>query len=343
MTVELSENATDTATGAGMVARFRAKVLRVNPLVEVIIVFGVLMADEWILMPIAYTIDSFPLIVIGWSLAVIIFIWMILGSHFFRKRGFFDLGFTSPKRLVMNLGKIKRWRDVWNYFLITGTVICAYIIFMATFMPFTDLMPVISTINRFVIFQVGAITAIFIATGEFVLFGVATALFFFKTDNIKPSLKAHAKYGFPFLSLLFVAALIVAPAKVYSQTFMTIVSSFLGYIYWALFQQITTLVYFNTSAREGLERSKRITNPVARRVIAAIISAFLFSAIHFPAPILSTISFAMEFILAMLYYDPKTRNIFVTCVIHAMGGVIIVFFLNIDLAVGFLTILGRSP
>lgn len=342
MEIELSENAAERITRASIIVKIRAKIVYLNPLLEMIIVFGILMTITWILMPFAYTFNSLPLIVIGWSLLVVMVLWMILGSHFFRKRGFFDLGFTSPKRLLTNLGKIKRWHDIWNYFLIIGTVICAYIIYMATFMPFTNLMPVISNINQFIISRVDAITAFLIATGEFILFGTATALFFFKTDNIKPSLKAHAKYGFPFLITLFVAALIVAPAKVYSQTFMGIVASFLGYIYWALFQQVTTLVYFNTSAREGLEKSKRITNPVARRVTAAIISAAFFAAIHFPAPMLSAIAFGLEFILAMLYYDPKTRNVFVTCLIHAMAGVIIVFFLNIDLAVGFLAILGRS-
>ncbi|HME56262.1 MAG TPA: CPBP family glutamic-type intramembrane protease [Candidatus Lokiarchaeia archaeon] len=341
MKSEQSENITELGTSDGIVARFRAKIVPLNPLIEETIVFSILMALTWIWMPIAYIFDSLPLIVIGWSLAVLEFLWMVLGSHFIRKRGFFDLGFTSPRRLIVNLGKVKGWRDKWNYFLILGTVLAAYIIYMATFTPFTNLMPVISNINQFLISHVDAITAFVIATGEFVLFGAATALFFFKTDNIKPSLKAHAKYGSPFLIMLFVAALIVAPAKVYSQTFMGIVSSFLGYIYWALFQQVTTLVYFNTSAREGLERSKRITNPVARRVIASIITAFFFSAIHFPAPVLSAIAFGMEFILAMLYYEPKTRNIFVTCLIHAMAGVVIVFFLNIDLSVGFLTVLGN--
>jgi hypothetical protein len=320
--------------------RFRSRVQATNPLVEMVVAYSVVFGIGWTWIPAAYVANSMFWYLAGWSVLGFLFIWMIFISHAARKRSFEDLGFSSHRSFKAKLDKVLKWGEKWNYMLIYGTIIAAYAIFMLNFLPFTDLLPFIGELNEFVVENVSNSAFTFIlATGQFALFSVGTALFFFKTDNIKQSVKEYAKYGTPFILFLFTWALLTSEYS-YTETFMNVVSRFLGYIYWALAQQLTTLVYVNTSAMEGLERSGLVKDPQKRRIISSLITASVFAGIHIPAMPLSLIAFVMEFIIAMIFSFKQYRNAFAACLFHAMVGVIIVLLMRIDVVVGFLAFLG---
>ncbi len=272
----------------------------------------------------------------GWAIIVLLLLWVMILSHAIRKRGFEYLGFSSYKSFAGKINKVLKWGEKWNYMLIGGTIISSYIIFMLNFGLFTDLIPLLDTLNHYLMVYVPHSTFTFIlATVQFIFFAAITAFFFFKTDNIKPSLKEHAKYGTPFLLILFSVALMTSE-RAYTETFMTVAANFLGYIYWALAQQVPTLVYMFPSAMEGLERSGLVKDPKRRQIVSAFITAAIFAAIHVPAMPLSLIAFVMEFIIAMIFSFKKYRNVFAACIFHAMAGVIVVFLMQIDVTVGFM-------
>jgi len=335
-----SAKTSERETGTRFLDRFKAKVRSTNPILELAIVLPGLVAAGWIWVPLGVITHSTFFEYAGYFVVGAFLTWMAMIAHAIRKRNLDDLGFTSIKRFGKNLQSIKQRREAWNYFLIVGTILAGYFIFLVNFLPFTSLIPFLGEINTFIAGIVHPAVNVIIATLEFLFFGVFTAFYFFKTDNIKASLLRHAKYGTPVLLFLFTFAMIVNQDKVFSQTFMKVVAHFLGYIFWAMFQQIPTLVYVNTSMREGLEKSTRITSPSKRRFLAAFVTASFFAILHFPAFILAMIAFTFEFILSMIYYDKKFRNVFVACLLHAATGVIVVFFLDIDLIAGYVGWLG---
>jgi hypothetical protein len=321
------------------IARFRARVVAINPLVEVAALYGALFLIGWTWIPLAYVEGLIFWYVAGWAVVGFFLIWMIMISPAARKRGFEDLGFASHKSFAGKLNKVLKWGEKWNYMLIGGTVVAAYVIFMLNFVSFTDLIPVLGPLNHLLMENVpNSVFTFVLATVQFIFFAVITALFFFKTDNIKPSVKEYAKYGTPFLLLLFTLALATSE-RAYTETFMNVASNFLGYIYWALAQQVPTLVYVNTSAMEGLERSGIVKDFRRRQIISALITASIFAGIHIPAMPLSLIAFVMEFMIAMIYSFKKYRNVFAACLFHAMVGVIVVLLMQIDVTVGFMAFL----
>ncbi|MBN2154015.1 MAG: CPBP family intramembrane metalloprotease [Candidatus Lokiarchaeota archaeon] len=325
---------------SGLVDRFRSHVRAVNPLLEALIVYGLIFCIGWTWIPAAYVAGSPPLYFAGWAVIAFLLIWVVFLSHATRGRGLEALGFASYRSFVANVKKVREWGDKWNYMLIYGTVVAAYAIFMLTFVPFTGLIPVFGTLNQFLVEHVPHSAFTFsLATAQFVFFAIITALFFFKTGNIKPSLKQHAKYGTPFVLFMFTWALL-ASERANTEPFMNVVAHFLGYIYWALAQQVATLVYLLPSAMEGLERGGIVRDPRRRKVVSSIITAALFAFIHIPAMPLSLIAFAAELIIAMIYSTEKYRNVFAACLLHALVGVIVVLLMQIDVTVGFLAYIG---
>ncbi len=301
-----------------------------------LLAYGLVFCIGWTWLPTAYFARSDFWYLAGWTAIGLLFFWMIFVSHAARNRGFDELGFSSHKSFAAKLNKVLKWVEKWNYMLIYGTIIAAYAIFMLNFVPFTDLIPVLGPLNHLLMKHVpNSIFTFVLASVQFVFFAVITALFFFKTDNIKPSVKEYAKYGTPFLLFMFTWALL-ASEHAYTETFMNVVAHFLGYIYWALAQQVVTLVYVHTSAMEGLERSGIVKDPQKRNIISSIITASIFAGIHIPAMPLSLIAFVLEFIIAMIYSIKKYRNVFAACLFHAMVGVIVVLLMQIDVAVGFM-------
>lgn len=323
-----------------LIARFRGRVVSVNPLVEVALVYGLLFLVGWTWIPLAYIRGLVFWYYAGWGVIGLLLSWMILFSHAMRGRGFDDLGFSSYQAFTQKIHKVLKWNEKWNYMLIGGTIVSAYVIFMLNFVPFTDLIPILGPLNHLLMETIpGSVFTFILATMQFLFFAVITALFFFKTDNIKPSVKEHAKYGTPLLLLLFTVALATSE-RAYTEPFMNVASHFLGYIYWALAQQVPTLVYVLPSALDGLERSSLVKDPRHRQVVASLITASLFAAIHVPAMPLSLIAFIMEFMIAMLFSFKKYRNVFAACLFHAMAGVIVVLLMDVDVTVGFMAFLG---
>jgi hypothetical protein len=311
----------------GLLARIRDRIAALNPLVEVAIFYGAYFLIKWVWLPGASAGGSAFWYSAGWAVGDFLIIWMMFISHAVRKRGFEYLGFASHRSFASKINKILKWGEKWNYFLIGGTVICAYAIFMYNFATFTDLIFALGPLNRFLIENIPHSAFTFLlATGQFIFFVVITALFFFKTDNIKPSVKEYAKYGTPYILFLFIWAVAMSQ-RAYTETFMNVATNFLGYIYWALAQQLPTLVYISPSAMEGLERSGLVKDPRRRQIISSLITASIFAGIHLPTMPLSLFAFVMEFIIAMIYSFDKYRNVFVACLFHAMVGVIVVFLM----------------
>nr|MDO8085523.1 hypothetical protein [Candidatus Sigynarchaeum springense] len=322
----------------GWIGRVLSFIQGINPLLEALLVYGITLCIGWLWLPAAFFTGSTTWYIAGWSIIGVFFSWMILLSHAARKRGFEELGFSSHRSFANKMEKVRKWGDKWNYMLIYGAIIAAYVIFMLIFVPFTGLIPIFGTLNDFIMQNASySFFTFFLVTIEFIFFALITALFFFKTDNIKPSLKVHAKYGTPFLLFMFTWAILTSK-HAYTETFMNVISHFLGYIYFALAQQVVTLVYVNTSAMEGLERSGLVKDPRRRRIISSIITASIFAAIHVPAIALSVIAFMMELIIAMLYSKKEYRNVFVACLFHAMVGVIVVLLMQIEATVGFISV-----
>ncbi len=308
----------------GLLARVRARIATMNPLVELAIIYGMYIFLDKFWIPGASALGSTFWILSGWAVGGVMLVWLLFVSHWAHKRGFEYLGFASHKSFAGKINKVLKWGEKWNYFLIGGTVVAAYAIFMYNFVVFTDLIPLLGPLNQFLIMTIPHSAFTFVlATGQFIFFAVITALFFFKTDNIKPSVKEYAKYGTPFLLFLFTWALATS-TRAYTETFMNVVSQFLGYIYWALAQQVPSLVYIHPSAMDGLEQSGLVKDPRRRQIVSSLITASIFAVIHLPAMPVTVIAFFMEFIIAMIYSIKKYRNVFAACLFHAMAGVIFV-------------------
>ncbi len=308
----------------GFLSGLRDRIVAMNPLIEVAIIYAMYIFIDKFWIPGASAAGSTFWALTGWAVGGFVLLWQVLISHWAHKRGFEYLGFASHKSFASKISKVLKWDEKWNYFLIGGTVVAAYAIFMYSFVTFTDLIPVLGPLNRFLIENIPHSAFTFLlATVQFIFFAVITALFFFKTDNIKPSVKEHAKYGTPFLLLLFTWALATS-SRAYTETFMNVVSQFLGYIYWALAQQVPALVYIHPSAMEGLERSGLVKDPRRRQIVSSLITASIFAVIHLPAMPVTVFAFFMELIIAMIYSIKKYRNVFAACLFHAMVGVIVV-------------------
>jgi hypothetical protein len=322
----------------GFVPLLRLKIGLLNPFFEMMLVVGALFSIGWIWLPFAYETSSWWFYYLGWCVLAFIYMWMSLISHWLRGRTLTSLGLSSHKIFGAKIEKIKQSGEAWNYFLIIGTVIAAYIIFNLYFLPFTDLIPILGMFNLFLVTAFPSPLFPFIlAAGEFILIAVSISLFLFKTDNIKPSLIANAKYGTPFLLFVFTLALATSDSA-YTVPFMEVITQFIGYIFWALFQQLP-MVYIAISAIEGLHELGPPITLHTYRGRAALITASLFAVTHFPAWELSIIAFFMELVIVMIFLDSRYRNLFASCILHALAGVIVTSLMQIDRIVGFMAFL----
>jgi hypothetical protein len=320
------------------VSSLRMKIVATNPFHEMVLVVSAMICVGWIWLGFSYATASWVLYCAGWCVMGFIYTWMAFISHGLRGRTLASLGLSSHKIFGAKIEKIKQSGKAWNYFIIIGTVIAAYIIFNLYFLSFTDLIPFFGLFNEFLVTAIPSPFFSFaLGTGEFILIAIAISLFFFKTDNIKPSLIVNAKYSTPFLLFVFTWALATSNAA-YTISFMEVITQFIGYIFWALFQQLP-MVYIAVSTLEGLQELGPPNKLLSHRGRAAIITASLFAVTHFPAWELSIITFFMELVIITVFLDSRYRNLFVSCILHAMAGVIVTSLMQIDRIAGFMAFL----
>jgi hypothetical protein len=344
------------------------RVTRFDPIVELVIVFGTIMGISWLVLPIAQFSGQRWLYWTGWVIIAVIFVWMFGPGTYLRRRSLHDLGLCTYKDFAANVQRLRTRRDPWNWIVVIFAIMVIYLLFLTNFTVFTGDIPVIQTFNKLLenyLKSMGSSTynvgIIVLATLEYTVFVIAFACFLLKTDTLKDALWKYAKYGIPFLLFLFFYALIRYPGKATSVTFVNALSFFFGYVFWAFLQQIPLLIYTNTMLRDGIERheimrngenrfqtkyfdnskrfkGKEIPYEQRKRLLVTLITALLFAMVHLPAWFLSFDACLMEFIIAYFYWDPKTRNVLALCILHAAAGVLIVFFIQMNLKVGYVAL-----
>jgi hypothetical protein len=326
------------------------------------------MGISWIVMPYAQLTNQTWLLVLGFGIVGATFVWMFVPGTYLRGKPMHELGLCTYKDFIANVKKLRSRRDPWNWIIIILAIIAVYYLFLTNFIVFTMNIAIIGQFNVTVANTLKAmgptaysVGIVVLATLEYALFVLTFTCFLLKTDNLKAALWKYGKYGIPFLMYLFIYALVRYPDRATSVTFVNALSFFFGYVYWALLQQIPMLVYTNTLLREGIERHEIKKNGENRfktnyfgsgrfagkewpyeqrkRLLVTLITALLFAMIHLPAWFLAFNAFLMEFIIAYYYWDPKTRNVLALCILHAAAGVLVVFFIKMNLAVGYVAII----
>ncbi|MHA1846626.1 MAG: hypothetical protein ACTSXU_03190, partial [Promethearchaeota archaeon] len=266
------------------------------------------------------------------------FFWMFFPSHYLRKKGLNEIGCSNFHNLRENIKQLKTLSGKGNFSLIIGFMLLLYILFSTKIVEVTQLIPFLGIINKILTNTSYSFFIFILATIEYLILMTIGLMVLLKTDNIKESFILHLKLFNPFIIFLVILTAIGFPERLEEVTFVNAISYFFGYIFWAFIQQIPFLGYVHTHVREGLERHDKFKNERLRNFSTALITAGLFSIVHFPAWELSVIAFIMEFLLSLAFFNKETRNMFIACVFHAFIGTIIVYFWNIDLLAGYLAL-----
>ncbi|MHA1999058.1 MAG: hypothetical protein ACTSU9_13115 [Promethearchaeota archaeon] len=313
------------------VDRIGAALNRVHPLLELLVVEVSYILVAWVMLPCARLFGWKWLEFIGLLFIGVILIWMIFLSHYFRGRSLEELGCETPIKWKIQIKKFSH-KGPRNVLLMFGVLLLVFIMFTRELADSTKLLPIIGDLNDLLIPRIGAFGVLVISIIEFELLLTVATRIMLKLDNIKESFSAHFTSTFPLLFILILITMIQFPENLENMTFVKTVAGFFNYIFWAFLQQVPFMGYVNTQLREGLARQNLVKGSFSRKYLAAALTGLIFMIIHFPAWELSLIAGSMSFFLALVYYDKETRNMFMTSAFHAIFGVIVVYFFNINMA-----------
>ncbi|MBD3185649.1 hypothetical protein GF325_02375 [Candidatus Bathyarchaeota archaeon] len=302
-----------------------------NPLLELLIVEGIYIIFNWVWLPRARIAGNVASEIAGLIMVGVVLIWMSFISHYFRGRNLDDLGCATPIKYKLLLKKFRNSNNPRNVLLFFGIYLLIFILFTTNIIDATKLLPVLGPLNMNLVPLIGNFAVVIISIIEYeVLLFFATRIML-KLENVKESFSANFVNTFPLLFVLILVTLIEFPERIESVALVDAMAYMFNYIFWAFVQQVPFMGYVNTQVREGLERQELITNHRARKFIAAGITGGIFAIVHFPAWTLSIIAGFMSFFLSFAYYEKETRNMFMTCIFHAIFGLIVVFFFDINM------------
>ncbi len=322
---------------AGVLARFKVLVQRVPPSVELVVVYAALCFVGWIWLPPVHAAGDRVMETIGLGIIGFIFLWMLYISHHIRNKPGGELGFSTVGEFKFHIKNLAEKKDFWVIIMVFSALVVPYWFFITNFIPFTSLIPGLEPANDLLVKRATPLVVFIVATLEYGIIAAYTGVFFIKINTLKAAILKYLKYGTPFIVGLFVWAWVQYGERILSYTLAESIANFAGYVYWALAQQATILVYTATMIDAALETSS-IKTRRGKDAINVLVTASVFAFLHFPAWILSFIAFIMELVIASVYVNPKTRNIFAACLVHAIAGLVIVFFLDIDLVTGYLAL-----
>ena len=312
---------------------------RVHPFTELILFLGLVLGYTWLVMPWAFIAGNLLLMAVGYVIYGIAFAWAFVINFIVRGTSLSELGYSNALVLKDHFQQYKRKQRGWFITFILMFAALAFTIIISDPFTFSSLIPVLSEVN--LLFSTMLPIPIFtlLIMGEAGLVIVFVLFFLLRWDTLHESLKQYFKLGSPFIIIMIIIAILFFRDNVVSLGLLHALANLCGYVIWAFLQQALSLIYFGTLIRMGFERTGNPADKHKQQIYTAIITAIFFAVIHFPAWSLSLIAGVMEFILVYVYFNPKTRNIFAACLLHAICGVIIVYLLDLDLVSGFIAVI----
>jgi len=109
-------------------------------------------------------------------------------------------------------------------------------------------------------------------------------------------------------------------------------TSVIFYLVWGFVQQGLFLGYFNARIRKGV--GPRRFGALPARALAALLSGFMFGAVHLPSLPLALLTTLEGVLLAWYFQSDATRNLFVVVLIHAVAGTLFSAMLPVSTGVG---------
>ncbi|MFX0102421.1 MAG: hypothetical protein ACFFCS_22840 [Candidatus Hodarchaeota archaeon] len=307
------------------------RISRIHPFIELAIVLGSYVGINWIWLPLARLGGLQVLEMVGIIIIIVLLIWMVIFSHYFRGRTLEELGCTNPVKFRLWMRKLIDAKGIRNEIMIIGAYTLILVLFLSELLDATALLPFLGDLNRVLLKNLDEVYVIIICIIEYEVLFIITTTFMLKVDNIRQSFSAHFTHLYPLIFTLILIGLLVYPDLAKTQTFMVTLAHFFSYIFWGFIQQVPFMAYTATMLRDGFEKQSKIKPRHAKKLLVAAINGAMFYTVHLPTLELSIIASIMSFSLTLVYYEENLRNLFMTSVFHAIIGVIVVFFFNIDM------------